>query len=290
MIPAAFEYTAPASLAEAVQLLERHGPDAKVIAGGQSLIPAMRFRMATPGVLVDIGRIPGLDVLAEEGGVLRIGALVRHADIEHSPLVRSRYPLLASTARVVADPLVRNLGTVAGSLVHADPAGDWGAALLAARAEVVLTGPNGQRTMSVDDFLVDTFTTALEPGELLTEIRVPAPGPRSGGNYQKIERKVGDFATAAVGVQVAVGADGRCTAAGIGLCAVGPTSLRAREAEAFLVGQPLTEAVFARAGELAAAACSPVADTRGSEDFKRDMVRVLTVRALRAAAAQALAA
>lgn len=290
MIPAAFEYAAPRSLAEAIDLLVRHGPDARVIAGGQSLIPAMRFRLSAPALLVDIGRIPGLDVLAEEDGVLRIGALVRHADLEHSPLVRRRYPLLASAARVVADPLVRNLGTVAGSLAHADPAGDWGAALLAARAEVVLTGPRGPRTLALEDFLVDTFATALEPAELLTEVRVPAPGPRSGGSYQKIERKVGDFATAAVGVQVAVGEDGRCTAAGIGLCAVGPTSLRAREAEAFLVGQPLAEAAFARAGELAAAACSPVADTRGSEAFKRDMVRVLTVRALRAAAAQALAA
>ncbi|MDI3298122.1 MAG: xanthine dehydrogenase family protein subunit M [Bacillota bacterium] len=290
MIPAAFDYAAPGSLPEAVELLRRHGEEAKVIAGGQSLIPAMRFRLARPGVLVDIQRIPGLDFLAEEEGVLRIGPLVRHAEMEASPLIRDRYPLLAETASVVADPLVRNLGTVAGSLVHADPAGDWGAALLAARARVVLTGPGGERELALEDFLVDTFTTAISPDEILTEIRVPAPAPRSGGAYLKIERKVGDFATAAVGVQVAFDADGRCTAAGVGLCAVGPTSLRAREAEAFLAGKRFEPEVLERAGELAAAASSPVADTRGSEAYKRDMVRILTVRALARAAERALAA
>lgn len=284
MIPAAFEYVAPKTLDEALALLQEHGPDAKVIAGGQSLIPMMRFRMVQPKVLVDIGRLDQLAYLREEGGYLRIGALVRHADMEHSPLIQARYPLLAATARVVADPLVRNMGTVVGSLVHADPAGDWAAAMTAARAQVVIAGPNGERVVDIDSFFVDTFTTVLGPDELAVEVRVPVPGPRSGGDYQKIERKVGDFATAAVGVQVALGPDGRCTRAGIGLCAVGPVTLRARDAETFLTGQALTDGAIRQAAELAARAASPVADTRGSVEYKRDMVRVLAQRALRRAA------
>lgn len=290
MIPAAFDYAAPRSLAEAVDLLQRYGPDAKVIAGGQSLIPAMKFRLISPKVLVDIGRVSDLAYMNEDGGYLRIGALTRHADLEFSPLIRRRYPLLAAAARVVADPVVRNLGTVAGSLAHADPAGDWGAAMMAARAEVVVVGPKGKRTVAIDDFLVDTFTTALQPDEVLVEVRVPTPGPRGGGSYLKIERKVGDFATVAVGVQVALDAAGRCARVGIGLCAVGPITLRARQAEELLQGKELTAEAIARAGELAAEASDPVGDTRGPAEYKRDMVRVLTVRALREAAAQARAA
>lgn len=290
MIPAAFDYVAPRSLAEAVELLQRHGPDAKVIAGGQSLIPAMKFRLMSPKVLVDIGRISDLAYMNEDQGSLRIGALTRHADLEHSPLIRERYPLLAAAARVVADPVVRNLGTVAGSLAHADPAGDWGAAMMAARAQVVIAGPKGERTVGIDEFLVDTFTTALGPDEVLAEVRVPTPGPRSGGSYLKIERKVGDFATVAVGVQVALDGTGRCASAGIGLCAVGPITLRARQAEEWLRGKELTPEVIARAGEFAAEASDPGSDTRGPAEYKRDMVRVLTARALREAAAQARAA
>lgn len=285
MIPAAFEYKAPGSVAEAVSLLRSHAGEAKIIAGGQSLIPMMRFRMLAPQVLIDISRIPGLDALREESGYLRIGALVRTGTMEKSALIGARYPLLAATARVVADPIVRNRGTVAGSLVHADPAGDWAAAMTAARAEVVVAGAGGERTVPIDDFLVDTFTTALTEDEVVVEVRVPTPGPRSGGAYLKIERKVGDFATAAVGVQVAVDGNGVVAQAGIGLCAVGPTTLRASAAEAALVGKPLTEAAIAEAARLAAAASQPGADTRGPEEYKRDMIRVLTERALRQAAA-----
>jgi len=285
MIPAAFEYVAPGSVSEAIGLLQRHGSDAKIIAGGQSLVPMLRFRLASPAVLVDIGRIAELAYLREEDGWLRIGALTRHAEMERSPLIRDRYPLLASTAGWVADPIVRNLGTVCGSLAHADPAGDWGAALLAARARVVLSGPSGQRTLALEDFLLDTFSTALGEDELLTEVQVPAPTGATGGNYQKIERKVGDFATAAVGVQIGFDARGRIAAAGIGLCAAGPISRRAARAEACLIGQPPNDAAFANAGALAAAQAEPSADTRGPADYKQDMFRVLTVRALRAAAA-----
>ena len=207
--------------------------------------------------------------------------------MERASLIQQRYPLLADAARVIADPIVRNWGTVGGSIAHADPAGDWGAALLAAKAEVVITGPKGrrigQRTVPLEEFFTGPFMTALQPGEIVTEIRVPAPGPREAGAYLKIERKVGDFAVVAVGVQIALDADGVCRKAGIGLCAVGPTSLRAREAEEWLIGKRLDEGVIARAGELAAEASQPTSDTRGPAEYKRDMVRVLTVRALRKA-------
>lgn len=284
MIPAAFDYKAPRTLAGTVALLQEYGPDAKLISGGQSLIPMMRFRMLQPRILIDIGKIEGLDYLMEEDGFLRIGARVTHGMMERSPLLVQSYPLLAATARVVADPVVRRRGTIAGSLAHAEPASDWAAALMAARAELVITGPEGIRTATIDQFLVDTFTTILEEAEVLTEIRVPTPGPRSGGAYLKIERKVGDFATAAVGVQVELDAAGICQKAGIGLCAVGPITLRAKDAEAALIGAELTEPVIANAARLAAAASQPTADTRGPVEYKQDMVRVLTARALRQAA------
>lgn len=281
MIPAAVEYRAPGSISEAIGLLQQFGYEAKIVSGGMSLIPMMKFRLAQPQVLIDIGRIPGLDYLKEEGGVLRIGALVRTATMEHDQVIAERYPLLSSTAALVADPLVRNRGTVVGSLVHADPAGDWAAAMMAARAEVVLQGPNGQRTVGIDDFLVDTFTSALEEAEVAVECRVRTPGLRSGGSYQKIERKVGDYATAAIGTQVAWDEAGVCTEAGIGMCAVGAVTLRAKAAEQYLVGKPLTEEHIRKAAALAAEESEPSGDTRGPADYKRDMVRVLTARALR---------
>ncbi|MDR7450204.1 MAG: FAD binding domain-containing protein [Armatimonadota bacterium] len=288
MIPERFEYLAPGSVSEAVQLLRTHGGDARLLAGGHSLIPLMKLRLATPRVLIDLNRIPGLAYLEESDGLLRVGAMTRHADMESADLLRRRYPLLADAARVIADPLVRNMGTVGGSLAHADPAGDWGAAMLAARASVVVVGPRGERVVPLDDFFVDTFTTALEPDEVVTEVRVPRPGPRSGGAYLKLERKVGDFAIAAVGVQLALDSRGRCTAAGIGLCNVGPTSLRARQAEAALLGQSLDAAAIAGAAQAAAADADPASDLRGPAEYKRDVVRVLTARALRRALERAM--
>ncbi|MDR7482995.1 MAG: FAD binding domain-containing protein [Armatimonadota bacterium] len=283
MIPDRFDYLAPTSVAEALEALRTHGPEAKPLAGGHSLIPLMKLRLASPRYLVDLNRIPGLAGLQEADGVLRIGAMTRHAEMEASDLLRQRYPLLADAARVIADPLVRNMGTVGGSLAHADPAGDWGAAMLAARASVVATGPRGERVVPIDDFFVDTFTTALEPDELLTEIRVPRPGPHSGGAYLKLERKVGDFAVAAVGVQLALDARGTCASVGIGLCNVGPTSLRARGAEEALLGRVPDAAAIARAAQAAAAEADPASDLRGPAEYKRDMVRVLLARALRRA-------
>lgn len=283
MIPDRFEYFAPQTVPEALDLLKRYGEDAKVLAGGHSLIPLMKLRLAAPQYLIDLNRLPDMAYIKESDGMLRIGALTRHGDLEHSELIRKRYPLLADTARVIADPLVRNMGTIGGSLAHADPAGDWGAALLAAGAEVVATGPKGQRTVSLSDLFVDTFTTSLQSDEILTEVRVPQPVPRSGGAYLKLERKVGDFAIAAVGAALVLDGKGAVERAGIGLCNVGATSLRARKAEDALKGKQPEASAIARAAEAAAGEADPVSDLRGPAEYKRDIVRVITARALRLA-------
>jgi carbon-monoxide dehydrogenase medium subunit len=287
MIPAAFEYHAPTTVADAVALLARYGEDAKVLSGGQSLIPMMKLRLAAPRHVVDINRIPGLDHVREAGGGLSIGALAREADLEASPLVAARYPILVDTCRVIADPLVRNLATVAGNLAHGDPANDHPATMLALGAEVVAVGPRGERRIPVAGLFTGPFATALAADEVLTEVRVPGPPPRSGGAYVKLERKVGDFATAAVAVQVTLAADGTCQRAGIGLTNVGPTPLAARRAEAYLAGKRLDDGTVREAGRLAAAESAPTADGRGSAEYKRDLVRVLTARALRRAAERA---
>lgn len=287
MITGAFDYHAPSDLDEALDLMSDFGQDAKILAGGQSLIPMMRFRLAEPATLVDVNGIGSLSALEETEEHLRIGAMVRHATLEVSELTRDRYPLLAEAAGLVADPLVRNRGTVGGSLVHADPAGDWGSVMLAYRAELVARSSEGERTVPIDDFFVTTFFTTLEPEELLTEIRIPRAGPREGGAYEKLERKVGDFATVAVAARLALAEDGTCRSAGIGLTAVGPTNLRAAEAEEALVGGPVNDETIEESSRKAAEAAQPTADNRGSEDYKRDMVRVLTARALRRAAARA---
>jgi carbon-monoxide dehydrogenase medium subunit len=284
--PARFEYVVPETLEEAVEQLAQRGDEAKVLAGGQSLIPLLKLRFTAPAALVDINRIGGLDTLAEEDGVLRIGALVRHKTCERSELLRDRHPLLSQTSAQVSDPIVRNLGTVCGSVAHADPQGDWGSALLASGAEVLARGPEGERRIPMCDFFESVFTTVLEPTEIVTEVRVPDPGPRSGGAYLKLERKIGDFATAAVGVQLRL-EDGQVGRAGIALTGVGPTNLRATEAEQALAGRELDDEAIRGAAELAANAAQPHSDLRGSAEYKRQVVRVFTERALRAAAAAA---
>jgi carbon-monoxide dehydrogenase medium subunit len=283
MIPAGFDYHVPTTIGEATALLSRLGDDAKVLSGGQSLIPLLKLRLASPRHLVDINRIPGLSYVKEADGALRIGALTREADLEESEAVRTRYPLLADAARTIADPLVRNLATVAGNLAHGDPANDHPAVMLALGAEIVATGPSGERRIPVGSFFKGPFETALKGDELLTEIRVPAPAPRSGGAYMKLERKVGDFATAAVAVQLTLAADGTCSTVGIGLTNVGLTPIKAEKAEAALRGKRLDEATIREAGQLAADAARPDADLRGSVEYKKDVVRVLTMRALRKA-------
>jgi carbon-monoxide dehydrogenase medium subunit len=287
MIPAAFEYHAPTSLGEATALLVRLGEDAKVLSGGQSLIPMMKLRLASPPHVVDINGIAGLAGLREADGFLRIGALTRESDLEESQLIRTRYPLLHETSKVIADPIVRNLATVGGNLAHGDPANDHPATMLALGASVVAIGPQGERTIPIGAFFTGPFATALRSDEILTEVRVPVPAARSGGAYVKLERKVGDFATAAVAVQLTLSASGACEQVGIGLTNVGLTPIKATAAEAALKGKRLDDAAMAQAAKLAAEASEPSADLRGSVEYKRDLVRVLTGRALRRALARA---
>jgi aerobic carbon-monoxide dehydrogenase medium subunit len=282
MYPGRFEYHAPATLDEALAALDRYGDEAKVLAGGQSLIPLMKLRFASPRALVDINRVPGLDELAEEGGELRMGALVRHKDCERSSMLGGRWGVLGDAAPQISDPLVRNLGTVAGSLAHADPQGDWGSALMAAGARVVASGSRGTREIALDDLFEGPFTTTLEPTEVITEVRVPDPGPKAGGTYLKLERKVGDFATVAVAVHVSF-SDGAVGRAGIALTGVGPRNLRARAAEEALSGKTLDDEAIGEAGRLAAEAAEPRDDVRGSADYKRNVVRVFVERGLRKA-------
>jgi carbon-monoxide dehydrogenase medium subunit len=282
MIPPPFDYHAPQTLGEAVDLLGRWRDEAKLLSGGQSLLPMLKLRLAQPAHLVDIGRIPGLEYVEEKDGVLAIGGRTREAMLERSELVRSRYPLLSDTAAVIADPVVRNLATEGGHLAHGDPA-----AMIALGARVVATGPRGQREIAVEDLFTGLFATALAPDEILTEIRVPKPPPRSGGAYEKLERKVGDFATAAAAVQLTLSAKGEVERAGVGLTNAGPTPVKAREAERFLAGRRLDDEAVAEAARLAAKAANPTADRRGSVEYKREMARVLTARALRRAAARA---
>jgi len=289
MIPASFEYHAPTSLPEAIGLLGKlgqAGEEAKILSGGQSLLPLLKLRFARPGHLIDINRIPGLDYLKEEGGVLRIGALVREAALEASPVVHAKYPILIDTAAVIADPLVRNQATVCGNLAHGDPANDHPATMLALGAEVVATGPKGARTIPVKQFFTAVFTTALESNEVLTEIRIPAPPPGSGGAYVKLERKVGDFATAGAAAFLVIGG-GVIEAAGIGLTNLGPTPIKATDAEQFLKGKKPDAATFAEAAKRAAAATAPNPDRRGTVEYKQNMARVLTQRALTRAAQRA---
>ncbi|HUI57048.1 MAG TPA: xanthine dehydrogenase family protein subunit M [Bryobacteraceae bacterium] len=280
MIPPQFEYVKPSTISEAIALLQQHGDDAKVLSGGQSLIPMMKLRLARPAWLIDINGVPGLGGIREEAGYLRIGGLVRESEIEASALIRAKYPIIHDTARVIADPLVRNLATAGGNLAHGDPANDHPATMLALGAEVVATGPKGTRVIHIDDFFVSIFTTALEPAEILTEIRIPIPPPSSGGAYFKLERKVGDFATAGVAAQVTVDGNGVCQRAGIGLTNVGPTPLRAKNAEAALRGKKLDSAAIGQAAQLAAAESQPSSDLRGPEEYKRGLVKELTKRAL----------
>lgn len=286
MIPGSFDYHAPKTVEEAVALLENSGPDTKLLAGGHSLVPAMRFRLAQPATLVDINRIAGLDSIREENGQLILGALVRESAIERSQLVLDRYPLLADTSKVVADPLVRNRGTVGGNIAHADPANDHPAAMLAYGAEIVAVGPSGKRTIGIDDFFVDLFATALAENEILVEIHIPSPGPGSGGAYVKFERKVGDYAISAVAVQLTMEGE-TCSAVKIGLTNVNPVPMRATDAEAAIVGNTLSDEVLENAGKAAAAECDPSPDLRGSVEYKRDMTRILTKRAILRAAERA---
>jgi carbon-monoxide dehydrogenase medium subunit len=280
VFPAAFDYKRVHSADEAVALLASYGAEARVLAGGQSLIPAMRYRLARPGVLVDINPVEEFSYIRESDGELRAGALGRDATLEKLAFIPERYALLADVSRVVADPVVRQMGTVVGSLCHNDPSGDWPVAALASRATVVVRGAAGTRTIPIDEFLVDSYATAVAEGELALEVRFPTPGARTSGAYAKIERKVGDFATAAAAVQIALAADGTIAEAGVAIGAAGPQALRVTAAEALLRGAVPSREAIREAADAARALADPIPDTRGSAEFKKDMAGVVVARAL----------
>ncbi len=280
MFPAQFDYQRARSIDEALDALASHGDDARVLAGGMSLIPAMRYRLARPAVLVDINPIAELAYVRESNGFLCVGACARDFALEVSPLIAQRYSLLADTSSVVADPVVRQTGTVVGSLCHNDPAGDWPVAATAARAQMVLRSKSGERTVAIDDFIVDSYTTAVKDGEMAVEVRFPTPDDRTRGSYQKLERKVGDFATASAGARITLGSDGKITAAGVAIGAVGPKALRVNEAEKLLTGQMPSKDLIAAAAREAEKLADPNADNRGSVEYKKAMAGVLVARAL----------
>lgn len=284
MIPAAFEYLPAHSIDEAVAHLQKHGAEARVLAGGQSLIPAMRFRLARPAVLVDINPVRDLSYVRTTDGVLEFGATARDCDVERASWIgERRWSLVHDVSRVVADPVVRQMGTLVGSLCHNDPAGDWTAAALASRALVVVRGKAGPRTIPIDEFLVDSFTTAVGEGEMAVAARFPVPDDRTAGAYQKIERKVGDFATAAAAVQVTLAANGTIGRAGIALSAAGPCAVRVDEAERLLTGQKPNAELIRAAADAAARKSAPQADLRGSVEYKKNLAGVLVARGLRQA-------
>ena len=284
LIPGSFDYVVASSVSNAISLLQQHGDEAKILAGGQSLIPLLRFRLASPSVLIDINRIDGLEYIREKDNVLHIGAMTREAELDNSDLIRKRYPILLDTSSLIADPVVRNWATVGGNLAHADPGNNHPATMLALGASVVAVGPDGERVIPIDEFFTgNSFETTLRSNEILTEIRVPAPTDQSGGAYFQLERKVGDYAIAGVAAYVRLNNAGQVTYAGIGLTNVGPTPIKARNAEQFLLGKALDDASIHQVADMAAAAAQPTSDTRGPAEYKRAMVRTLAVRALQKA-------
>jgi len=288
LVPPSFEYASPKSLSEAIDLLVSRGEGARVMAGGQSLIPLLKLRLSSPSLLVDINRIPGLDRIEESEEFLRIGALARIAEVEASTLIREDYPAIHDASEVIGDPLVRNLGTVGGNVSHGDPNNDMPAVMLVLRAEFVVVGPAGERTIKAQDFFLDTFTVALNHNEILTEIRVPRRRPWSGGCYLKLEQKVGDFATAGVAIQVRLAKGGECEEIGVGLTAVGPTAIRARKAEDWMRGKsPADRSAVLELGRLAAEDSNPSTDVRGTSAYKKKVVALLVSRAFRKACERA---
>jgi carbon-monoxide dehydrogenase medium subunit len=283
MIAQSFQYESPVTVAEAISLLHKYGEDAKILSGGHSLIPMMKLRFATPEWLIDINNIPGLSHIKEEEGVIKIGALTREAEIEHSAMLIKHFPLFADVTRMIADPQVRNMATIGGNLAHGDAANDHPAVMLALNATIIATGSDGERSIPIDEFFHGFYMTALQHGEILTEIQIPVPPAGTGSAYYKLERKVGDYATAGVAVQVTLDGNGVCTAAGIGLTNVNPIPLRASRSEAALTGKPVTDETIAEAARYASEDCSPSGDLRGSEEYKRAMVGVLLKRMIRKA-------
>jgi carbon-monoxide dehydrogenase medium subunit len=291
MKPAPFAYFDPRSVADAVALLEEHGVDAKVLAGGQSLVPLLNMRLARPAVLVDINRIDGLDYIRETDGAIAFGAMTRQRAVERSELVREKLPLLHETMTFIAHPQIRNRGTIGGSLAHADPAAELPAIALVLEAEFQIVGPNGTRTVAAKDFFVTYLTACLEPSEILTEVRFPVQPPGAGWSFIELSRRHGDFALAGVAVTLTLANEGAIADARIALFGVGATALRANDAEAMLRGQRSGEQLFAEASAAAAASIEEaLSDIHASAEYRRDLARVLTRRALTEAAARAAGA
>ncbi len=290
MIPPQFDYVRPADVGETLRILKEREGEAKVLAGGYSLIPLLRYRLASPGLLVDIRDLAGLDTIAEVDGELRIGARVTHGQLVSDPLIAARYQVFADAAPTIGDPQVRNWGTMGGSIAHADPAADWPAVLIATHASIVVRSADGERVIPAREFFIDTFVTAIELTELLTEVRVPAPHGRTGSAYASIERKAGDFATAGAAAVVRLDDDGTIASAGIALTAVAESQFAATHAERLLVGARPGNEIFEDAGREAAAQARPVADNHGPVEYKRAMAAAMVERALHRAAERAAAA
>lgn len=288
MIAQSFQYESPQTLQEAIELLHRHGDEAKILSGGHSLIPMMKLRFATPEYVIDINGIPGLSYIKEEGGWLKIGGLTRESEIEHSDLLKQHFPIFADVTKLIADPQVRNMGTIGGNLAHGDAANDHPAVMLALGATVIATGADGEREIPIDEFFYGFYMTALQHGEILTEIRIPMPAPGTGSAYHKLERKVGDYATTGVAVQLTIDGAGIVTSAGIGLTNVNPVPLRASRSEEAIVGKPISEETLKLAAQYASEDCSPSSDLRGSEEYKRHVTGVVVKRMILKAAERAM--
>ena len=286
MIPAGFDYHAPRAVADAIKLLGELGPEAKLLAGGHSLLPMMKLRFAAPSHLIDLGRISDLRGIAQAGDVIRIGAMTTEAYLLGSKLLAEKVPLLVEGASWIADPQVRYKGTIGGDISHGDPGNDHPALMLALDASFVLTGPKGERVVKADGYFLGLYSTLLEPNEILTQIRIPVPAAGSGWSYSKLKRKAGDFATAATAVVLQM-KSGKVVKVAIALTNVGPTALKASAAEDSLVGKAIDEASLNEAARLAMSICDPVPDQRGDAAYKTAMCGEMTRRALQAAAARA---
>ena len=288
MIAQSFQYESPQTLQEAIELLHKYGDEAKILSGGHSLIPMMKLRFAAPEAVIDINGIPGLAYIEESNGVVTIGGLTREVELEHSALLAGHFPIFADVTKLIADPQVRNMGTIGGNLAHGDAANDHPAVMLALNATVVATGADGEREIPIDEFFYGFYMTALQHGEILTAIKIPVPPAGTGSAYHKLERKVGDYATSGVAVQLTIDGNGLVTSAGIGLTNVNPVPLRASRSEEAIIGKPISDETLKLAAQYASEDCSPASDLRGTEEYKRHVTGVLVKRMILKAAERAM--
>lgn len=283
MIAAPFDYYRPKTVEEAIHLLNELGDEAKILAGGHSLIPMMKLRFASPEHLVDINDIEELSYIRKNRDTYSIGALTRESMVEHDDDLINTFPIFADVTKLIADPQVRNMGTIGGNLAHGDAANDHPAVMIALNATVEIQGADGSRMVPIDEFFYGFYMTAVQEGELLTAIHIPMPSGRNGNAYHKLERKVGDYATAGVAVSISLDEAGKCTSAGIGLTNVNPLPLRASRSEEVLIGNEITDDLIEVAAQYASEDCNPTTDLRGDEEYKRAMVKVITKRMIKKA-------